>query len=122
MDKMKFVVLIAGIVGVIGLFLPFVAMGGQSASLLDIMGLAAGQVILTELGFILALVLGAMGVAGKFTRVFAIICTVGLALSTVKLLDAFGDGAIGAKLMFIAAVLGLLASIAAIVKPESADA
>ncbi len=99
------------------MFLPL--MGGMS--LFDAFSLAPAQVLLTGAGFILGIVFGAMSLNKPLGRTFAIICAAGFALSTIKLLDAFSAG-IGGKLMFIAAIIGLIASIAVIVKPGEATA
>lgn len=117
MDKLKFGVLGAGALGVVAAFLPIV--GG--ISLFDIMGAAAGQVILTLVGYVIGLVLGIISLSKGFNRTFAIIATVGFGLSFLKTLDAFG-GEIGGKLLFVAAIVGLGCSIALILKPEEAKA
>lgn len=117
MDKLKFGVLGAGALGVVAAFLPIV--GG--VSLFDLLGLAAGQVILTLAGYVIGLVLGVLALSKGFNRTFAIIATGGFALSFIKTLDAFG-GEIGGKLLFVAAIVGLGCSIGLIVKPEESQA
>jgi len=124
LQNLKFGILGASIIGIIAAFLPFIAFGDESISLFQVMGApgAAGQVILTMAGFVIGLVLSIIALKNGFSRVFGIVATVGFALSFIKLLDAFGPGAIGAKLLFIGALVGLVLSIVKIVKPDVAQA
>ena len=113
MDKAKYGVLAGGILGIIGCFLPLI--GG--ISLMAAISLVPAQVLLVAAGYIIGTVLGVVGLIGKFNRVFAIICTAGFALSTIKTLDAI-QGQIGGKLLFVGAILGLVCSVIMIIKPE----
>ena len=117
MDKMKFGVLGGGILGVVGSFLP-IAMG---ISLFDLVTMVPGQGLPRFLGLVIGLVMGVLGLVGKMTRTYAIIAMIGFALSFVMMLDAIG-GEIGGKLLWIGAVIGLVSSIACVIKPEGSDA
>ena len=113
MDKAKYGVLAAGALGIVGAFLPIM----MGVSLIDMIGLDAVQGILTLAGYLVGLVVGIIGLSKPFTRPLAITATVFFALSFIKTLDAF-SGEIGGKLLFIAALIGLVSSIMMIVKPE----
>ncbi len=119
MKQLKFAILGAGLLGLIGVFLPMVSSGKLSFSLWDVRKLAAGQVYLTMVAFIIPIAMGGMAAAkNKMLRWQSIVAAVGFALALVKVRDAFG-GAIGGKVMVIAAAVGLAAAIASIAKPEA---
>lgn len=122
MKNLKFGLIVCGVLGVIGAFLPMVKMGSASISLWDLKGLpgGSGQVYLTLAGFVLGIAMGAAALKGPLKRWQSGVAAAGFALSTVKLRGSFGDGAIGAKLMFLAAIVGLVVAIVTIVKPEKA--
>ena len=114
MDKAKYGVLAGGVIGIIGCFLPFYS----GASVLALPGATAIS-LLVAAGYVVGVVLGVVGLIAKFTRVFAIICTAGFALSTIKLFQiAALKGQIGGKVLIIGAFLGLVCSILVIIKPE----
>ena len=121
MKNLKFGLIVCGVLGVIGAFLPMVKMGSASISLWELKGLpgGAGQVYLTLAGFIVGIVMGGLALKGGLKRWQSIVAAVGFALATLKLRGSF-SGAIGAKVMFLAAVIGLVVAIVTIVKPEKA--
>lgn len=119
MKQAKFGVLGAGVLGIIGAFLPFVSFGDASISLWDVRSFDSGQVYITMGGFLIAAIVGGVALAkGALPKQLAGTAVAGFALSAFKLRDAF-KGAIGAKLMLLAAIVGLVFAILAIVKPES---
>jgi hypothetical protein len=120
MPQLKFGILGLGVLGLIAVFLPLVSAGELSISLWDARKADAGQVYLTMGAFLIPAVMGGIAIAQKkLLRYHGIVATIGFAIALLKVRDAF-KGAIGGKLMFVAAILGLLVAIAAIAKPEDA--
>ena len=119
MKNLKFGLIVCGVLGVIGAFLPMMKMGDQSISLWSIKALVPGQVYLTLAGFIVGIVMGGLALKGPLKRWQSIVAAVGFALATLKLRGSF-SGAIGAKVMVLAAAIGLVVAIVTIVKPEKA--
>lgn len=121
MNNAKLGVLIFGAVGLIGCFLPLVSEQGISMSLWSMHSLAMGQTLMVMLGFALPLVMGIMALKGSMLRWQAIVSIVGFAFVLFKFRGGFIDllthGAIGAKLMGIAVIVGIVSAIACIVKP-----
>ncbi len=127
MNNLKFGVLVCGLLGLIGCFLPMVSFGGESISFFKMRELPGGssQVFMTMAGFVAALVMGAMSAAKPpMQRWQGIVSIVGFAWVMFKLRDGFmkfiTDGAIGAKLMGISAIAGLVFAILCVAKPEQA--
>lgn len=128
MKNIKFAVLACGVLGLIGCFLPMASGGGMSISFWDLhkMGAEMGggggvQVYLVMAGYALAAVMGAMGAANGFKRPQGVASLVGFAFVIFKFRGGFMDlmkGAIGAKLMFVAAIVGVVVSVIALAKPE----
>jgi hypothetical protein len=118
MKHLKFAILGTAFLGLIGIFLPLISAGSASISLWDVRKLDSGMVYLTMVAFIVPLIMGGLAVAqGRLARWQAIVATVGFALALIKVRDAFG-GAIGGKLMVVAAAAGLAVAIAKSVKPD----
>ena len=116
MKKLKFGIAGAGLLGVIATFLPMVE--GVSIKLWDLLSVDAAQFMMTFAGYVIGLAVGGMAIVKPpLKRQFTGIAVAGFALSTLKMRNGF-DGAIGSKLLLIAAVVGLLVSIGAIIKPE----
>ena len=124
MKQIKFAILGAGILGIIAVFLPFVSMGPMSMSLWKLRELGeSGQVFLVIGCFAVGAVMGALAVKGKqLARWQAIVAAVVYGLTLFKMRGAMsGPGsAIGAKLLFIAALVGLAAAVVGAAKPEKA--
>ena len=127
MNNLKFGVLACGLIGLIACFLPMVAFGDQSISFFKLREMPGGgsQVYMTMAGYIAALVMGAMAAAKPpMLRWQGIVSIVGFAFVIFKLRDGFlkliTDGAIGAKLMGISALAGLVIAIICVAKPETA--
>lgn len=90
-------------------------------------GPEGGQVYVVMVGFIVPAVMGAMAAAKPpMLRWQAIVAAVGFALVLFKLRDGLpadifkAPFAIGAKLMALSAIVGLVVSILTIAKPETA--
>ena len=128
MKNIKFAVLACGVLGLIGCFLPMASGGGMSISFWDLhkmgkeMGGGGGvQVYLVMAGYALAAVMGAIGVAKGMKRPQGSFAALGFAFVVFKFRGGFTDmlkGAIGAKLMFIACIAGIVVSVLAAAMPE----
>ena len=136
MKQLKFAIAATGILGIIAVFLPYISIEGHSMTFWDfhkipasdMVGLLKGpkQVYVALACFAVPLMMGLMALAGRLARWQGVV-------SSVFFLAAFGpegvrkgllggDGistAIGGKLVFLAALVGLVASVAAIDKPEA---
>jgi hypothetical protein len=119
-------VLACGLLGIIGCFLPMVSAGGQSISFFSMKELmGAGQVYMVMGGYAAGLAMGAMAAAKPpMLRWQGIVAILGFAFVMFKMRDGFmkliTDGAIGAKLMGISAIAGLVFAILCVAKPETA--
>lgn len=74
-------------------------------------------------GFVVGAIMGILAVTGnRLVRWQAIIALIGFGLSLLKIRDSItGEGsAIGAKLLFIAALVGVIAAVADTANPEKA--
>ena len=140
MKPIKIVMAVAGLLGLVAIFaLPYISAEGMSLKFWDFRtmpesissGLLNGpkQVYVAVVGFLVVLGAGSAGLAMKrLPRGAAIAGAIGglLCLATEgvrKGLMGGGEGmstAIGGKLLFLAAVTGLVASIIGAVKPEPA--
>ena len=128
MKNLKFGVLLFALIGIISIFLPQISVGDMSFSMWDARQGAPLNVYGGLAGLAIALVAGIAGAAKPpFSKMHAIGATVGFALALVLMSDmkpweifnAF-KGAIGAKLMGVALIGGLVTSIIAVVKSEEA--
>lgn len=126
MKNLKFGVLAFGLLGVIGCFLPMESLGGRSVSFFGMKALmGAAQVYIVMSGYVLALVMGALAAAKPpMKRWQGVVSMLGFAFVMFKLRDGFTDfitdGAIGAKLMGISAIAGLVVAILCVAKVETA--
>jgi hypothetical protein len=121
MKNLKFGILAFGVLGVLGCFLPFVSEGGMSMSFFKMREfIGSGQVFLTMGGFVLAAVMGAMALQKGLLKWQGGAAAAGFALVLFKLRDALPTdifkGAIGAKLIGLSAIAGLVIAILGIVK------
>ena len=136
MKQLKPVILLAGLLGIIAAFLPYVSVEGHSITYWDfhtmpgsaMLGILKGpkQVYWALACFAVPAAMGAWALAGRLTRAHGIV-------STVFFLAAFApegvhkgltkfegvSTALGGKLLFIAAAVGLVAAVIAIAKPEA---
>jgi hypothetical protein len=124
MNNLKFGVLACGLLGLIGCFLPMISAEGLSMSFFDLRKIDAAQTFMVMGGYAVALAMGAMGAAKGMQRWQSIVAIVGFAFVVFKFRGGFIDlithGAIGAKLMGIGAVAGLVFAILTAAKPEPA--
>jgi hypothetical protein len=125
-NNLKFGVLACGLLGIIGCFLPMVSAGGQSISFFSMKELiGSGQVFMVMGGYAAGLAMGAMAAAKPpMQRWQGIVAILGFGFVMFKMRDGFmkliTDGAIGAKLMGISAIAGLVFAILCVAKPETA--
>jgi hypothetical protein len=124
MNNLKFGVLACGLLGLVGCFLPMISEAGLSFTFFDLRKADAAQTFMVMGGYAIALAMGAMGAAKGMQRWQSIVAIVGFAFVVFKFRGGFIDlithGAIGAKLMGIAAIAGLVFAILTAVKPEPA--
>lgn len=134
MKQTKFILIAAGVLGIIACFLPYFKMGDHSISLWSLhgekapatVGLLNGpkQVYVDFLGFGLAAVMGVLGMK-KLLRWQAIVGAVGglIAIATEGVRKGFSSEhgvstAIGGKLVLVAALLAIVGGILGAAKPE----
>ncbi len=126
MSKLKFAVIACGLLGLIATFLPMQTFGDKSVSFWSMKELyGPSHVYMIMAGFAAALVMGILAAAKPpMQRSQAIVSAVGCAFVLFKLRELLStmlkDGAIGAKLMVVAAIAGLVVSILCVAKPETA--
>jgi hypothetical protein len=134
MKNLKFAIVAAGVLGVVACFLPYVSEGPLSLSIWDFRKMPAGnsgllngpsQAYIALALFAIPALLAATALASKLQRALAVIAASSFGLSfTLELVrkGLTGEGpvstALGGKLLFIAAAVGLVTSIAAAAKPE----
>jgi len=134
MKNLKFAIIASGVLGLIACFLPYISEGGLSVSAWDLHKLPAGnsgllngpkQVYLMLGLFGIGALVAATAAASKLQRGLAGIATGAFLLTfTCELVRKGMTGdhgvstAIGGKLLFVAALAGLVTSIVATVKPE----
>ena len=134
MKNLKFGILAAGVLGIIAVFLPYISEGPFSLSYWDFHKMPAGnsgllngpnQVYVALVLFAIPALLAATALASKMQRALAAVAAGSFALTFA--LEGVRKGlsgaegvstAIGGKLLFIAAIVGLVTSIAAAAKPE----
>jgi hypothetical protein len=122
MSQIKYALIGAGAIGVIAVFLPMVALGGESVSLWDMKQVDAGQTYLVLICFLATAGMGVKAhMAGVLAKKDSIIAAVAAGLAFVKCREMM-DGAIGGKLLFLAGLVGLAAAIYGAVKPEGEEA
>jgi hypothetical protein len=121
LQNLKFGVLVCGLLGLVGCFLPLATGEGLSISFFDYRKADAGYFYTIAAGYSLGLVMGAMGSAKGMQRWMSILAIAGFGVIVARmrgnLIDLLKQG-IGAKLMAVGAVAGLIFSILTIVTPE----
>ncbi len=134
MKNLKLAIIAAGVLGIVACFLPYVSEGPLSLSMWDFRKLPSGtsglingpkQVYLALALFAIPALLAATALASKLQRSLAGVAAGSFLLTFVLELVRKGmsgehgvSTAIGGKLVFIAAAVGVVTSIAAVVKPE----
>lgn len=117
MRNLKLGVVACGLLGLVGCFLPLT----ESLSFFGTRAFDAANVYITLAGFAIAAAMGALGVARRMESWMAIIALVGFAMIVLRLRGDVVDllqAGIGAKLVGIGAIAGLLFAIGASLKPE----
>lgn len=123
MKNLKFGLLGCGVIGLIATFLPLISFGELSISLWKMriapVGLD-GHPYPHMLFMLVPIAMGAMWIKQGYQKWMGIASTVAFVLSFINFREGFfkllTDGAIGAKLLFVAIVGGLVVSIISIVK------
>jgi hypothetical protein len=137
MKQTKILIAAAGALGLIAFFLPYISVEGLSMKFWDFRAMPKGlsqgllngpnQVYVALVGFLVPLVLGIHALATKgLARWAGIVSAVGflLALATEGVRKGLSGAegmstAIGGKLLFLAAVVGLIGAIVGTTKPEA---
>jgi hypothetical protein len=128
-NNIKFGVLACGVIGLIACFLPQISIMGHSISVWDAHKApteAGGgmHVYVVLAGYAVAAIMGVLAVVkAPMQRWQAIVALLGFGIVVVKSregLKHFGDFAIGGKLMIITMLLGVVCSVIALAKPETA--
>jgi len=134
MKHTKFVIIAAGVLGIVACFLPYISEGPISLSMWDFRKIEAGnsgllngpkQVYAALALFAIPAVLAAISLASRLQRALAGIALGSFALTFALELVRKGmtgehgvSTALGGKLVFLSALVGLVASIVAVAKPE----
>jgi uncharacterized membrane protein len=134
MKQTKFVIIAAGVLGIIACFLPYISEGPLSMSMWDFRQMPGGnsglingpkQVYIALAMFAIPALLAATALASRLQRALAGVAAVSfLATFALELVrkGMTGEGpvstAIGGKLVFVAALVGFVASVVAVAKPE----
>ena len=117
MQNIKFGVVVCGLLGLVGCFLPLTA----DLSFFDTREFNAANFYIIAGGYAAALAMGAMGVAKGMQRWMSIIAIVGFSVVVLRMRGevlVLLKAGIGAKLMGVAALAGLALAILTTVKPE----
>lgn len=125
MSSFKFGVVVCGLLGLVGSFLPL----ANDVTFFDTRAFDAANVYIILAGFAAALAMGVLGVLAH-ARIrrgmepwMAMVAIVGFAMIVLRLRGELIDllqAGIGAKLMGIGAVLGLVFAVLAAARPEPA--
>jgi hypothetical protein len=121
MKNLKYGILGLGVLGLLGCFLPFVSFGDMSFSLFAARKGDAANTFMVMGAFAAAAVMGGMALSKPLLKWQAGVAAAGFGLVLLKLRAAithvFSQGfGIGAKLIIVAAIAGLVVSILAAVK------
>jgi len=134
MKQAKFILIAAGVLGLLACFLPYVKEGPISMSLWDFHKMPAGNSGLIngpKQAYVAIVTFGLTGVMGVLALkqllrwhgiVAAVMCLLTFSLEAVRKGLSGDHGmhtAIGGKLLFIAALVGLVGGIIAAAKPEA---
>jgi hypothetical protein len=127
MKGLKFALVVLGLLGIVGLFLPYVSMGEMSYKMWDARHEEALKVYLPLAGYGVAALMGLIAVRSGLGRIHSLLALLGFGLAMLVKevrIGLTGEGAlqpaIGGKVVFIAAALGLLVSLIGLIKPEKA--
>jgi hypothetical protein len=122
-DQLKYGVLLAGLVGLAGCFLPL----GHGESLWALRSLSPSSTYLVMSGFAAATVVASLGVARPpLLRVQALIALLGFALVLIKLRSVLDmlltDASVGGRLLAVAPMVGIAMCGLAMLKAAPAPA
>jgi quinol-cytochrome oxidoreductase complex cytochrome b subunit len=127
MKQIKFVTLGLGALFLIAVFLPFVDIEGLKMSLWATKAIKAGPTYIALIGAVAVLGLSLLAVKGRLTRGIAIGTAIGCLIVAVIAFLQFEPtaplmkvGGIGAKIMVFGGLVGFIASLVAVFKPERA--
>lgn len=125
MKQVKFLTLGLGALFLISVFLPFVNFEGLKMSLWAAKAIKGGPTYIALFGALATLGLSALAVKGRLTRGLAIGTAISCLVVAVIAFLQFEPtaplmkvGGIGAKIMVFGGLVGFIASIVAVVKPE----
>jgi hypothetical protein len=132
MNNLKYGIIGLGALALIGVFLPFVSFGSESVSLWKLYSampasaewpLLKGHPITHLVLGVVAIAMAGIGLVKPFARWQGIVATVAFVLAFVNMREGFfkllTEGAIGAKLIFVGILGGLILSILATARPEN---
>ncbi|HVK77727.1 MAG TPA: hypothetical protein VM734_30690 [Kofleriaceae bacterium] len=130
MKPVKFVLLALGALCLLAVFLPFVEAGPIKASFWELRQAKAAPTFIALIGSLALAGLGGLGVAKqRFTRGMAAgTAVLGLIIAAITILQfspeaPFGKVAgLGAKILLAGGLVGFVASIVALIKPDRAAA
>ena len=117
MHNLKFGVIICGLLGLVGCFLPMVG----EVSYFDTRAFDPASFYIVAIAFALPLAMGVLGFFKGMARWMSIISIVGFSVIMLRMRGEMVEllkAGIGAKLMGIGAVAGLVFAILTTVKPE----
>jgi hypothetical protein len=123
MSTLKVGVLVSGLLGIVGCFLPLSSAGGPS--LWALRSMTPGLAMMVISAFLVAAIVGAVGMARPpMLRWQGILAILGFGFVLAKLREVITtfitDGAIGARMIGIGAVVGLVLAVLCTVKAEPA--
>lgn len=117
MHNLKFGVFVCGVLGLVGCVLPL----APGLSFFGTRSFDAANVYIIMAGYAAAMTMGALGIAKGMQRWMSIIAIVGFSMIVLRMRGEMIDllkAEIGAKLMGIGALAGLILAILTTVKPE----
>jgi len=117
MQNLKFGVVVCGLVGLVGCFLPMMA----GVSFFDTRAFDAANFYIIAGGFAAGAVMGGMGIANGMQRWMSIVAIVAFSVVVLRMRGEVVEllkAGIGGKLMGVAALAGLALAILTAVKPE----
>ena len=127
MKQIKFVTLGLGALFLIAVFLPFVDIEGLKISLWAAKAIKAGPTYIALLGAVAVIGLSALAIKGRLSRGLAIGTAIScLIVAVIAFLQFEANaplmkvGGIGAKIMVFGGLVGFVASLVAVFKPERA--
>jgi hypothetical protein len=120
MDNLKYGVALSGLAGLVGCFLP---LGAKTLSFFALRSGSPGDSYAIMAGYLVALIMGALAIARPpMLRWQALVAITAFAFVLIKMRDLLETflvhGNVGAKLMVVAPILGLLFAIGYLARPK----